>query len=76
MKPCIELAKRWRTESQYKWLEGSVLVADKDSIIEIDGSGNVLTHDWFWSIGSGGLYAECAAEALYDMDHLDALQIA
>ncbi len=54
-------------------MEGSVLVADNKSIIEIDGSGNVLTHDWFRSIGSGGLYAECAAEALYDLDSFDAL---
>ncbi len=72
----MELAKRWRTESQFKRLEGSVLVADKESIIEIDGSGNVLVHDWFRSIGSGGLYAECAAEALYDLDNFDAMQIA
>lgn len=71
--PCIELAKKWRTESQYKRLEGSVLVADNKSIIEIDGLGNVLTHDRFRSIGSGGLYAECAAEALYDIESMDAL---
>lgn len=68
LRPCVELAKKWRTDSQYKRLEGSVLVVDKDNIIEIDGCGNVLTHDWFRSIGSGGLYAECAAEALYDLD--------
>ena len=49
------------------------MVADKENIIEIDGSGNVLTHDRFRSIGSGGLYAECAAEALYDIEELDAL---
>lgn len=53
-----------------------MLVADKESIIEIDGAGNVLTHDWFRAIGSGGLYAECAAEALYDMEAIDALLIA
>lgn len=67
LKPCIELAIKWRTDNYFKRLEASVLIADKDELIEIDGSGNVLIHDRFRAIGSGGLFAECAAEALYDM---------
>ena len=59
LKPCIELAIKWRTEGAYKRLEASVLVGDNDNLIELDGEGNVLVHDRFRAIGSGGLYAEC-----------------
>lgn len=76
LKPCIELAIKWRTDNYFKRLEASVLVADKNELIEIDGCGNVLVHDRFRSIGSGGTFAECAAEALYEMDNLDAMTIA
>lgn len=51
-------------------------MADWDEIVEIDGMGNVLVHDWFRAIGSGGLFAECAAEALWDVDGMEALGIA
>ena len=59
LKPCIELAIKWRTEGAYKRLEASVLVGDASSLIELDGEGNVLIHDRFRAIGSGGIYAEC-----------------
>ncbi len=36
-------------------------------IVELDGSGNVLEIDDIVGIGSGGIYAECAARALYDI---------
>lgn len=76
LKPCIELAKKWRTEPSYKRLEASLLVVDKREIIEIDGCGNVMVHDKFRGIGSGGPYAECAAEALYDLEDFDSEMIA
>ena len=52
------------------------MVIDEKNIIELDGSGNVLAHDKFRAIGSGGLYAECAAEALYSLPNFTALDIA
>ena len=60
LKPCIELAMKWRTEGSYKRLEASVLVSDLENLIELDGNGNVLVHDRFRAIGSGGLFAECS----------------
>lgn len=48
-------------------------MCDKDSIVEIDGYGNVMVHEEFRSIGSGGHYAESAAEALFPLDDFDAL---
>ncbi len=76
LKPCIELAIKWRTEGAYKRLEATVLVADLENLIELDGDGNVLVHDRFRAIGSGGLFAECAAEALYEFEGYSAEGIA
>lgn len=68
LKPCIELAIKWRTEKNFNKLEASVLVIDNKNIIEIDGQGNVLVHEEYRALGSGGLFAECATEALYDLE--------
>ena len=76
MKPCIELAKKWRTEASYKKLEATLLVTDSKELVEIDGDGNVMVHDRFRGIGSGGHFAECAAEALYDLEEFDSYMIA
>ena len=76
LKPCIELAIKWRTEGAYKRLEASVLVSDHENLIELDGQGNVLVHDKYRAIGSGGPFAECATEALYDFEDYDSEKIA
>lgn len=44
--------------------------------MELDGSGNVLEIDDVVGIGSGGLFAECAARALIDVDGFDSEKIA
>lgn len=35
-----------------------------------------MTHDQFRGIGSGSFFAECAAEALYDLENFTAEMIA
>ena len=40
-------------------LEATMLVCDKNNMIELDGTGNVLLLDGVRGIGSGGLFAEC-----------------
>lgn len=45
-------------------------------IVELDGSGNVLEIDDLVGVGSGGLFAECAARALLDIENYDAEKIA
>ena len=52
------------------------LIFFRNLIVELDGSGNVLEIDDLIGIGSGGLYAECAARALIDIDGWDAEKIA
>ena len=53
-----------------------MLVCDKDLIVEIDGTGNVMEIPDVIGIGSGGAYAECAARALIDIDGFSAEDIA
>ena len=42
-----------------KHLEATLVVCDKDLIVELDGSGNVIEINDIIGIGSGGLFAEC-----------------
>jgi ATP-dependent protease HslVU (ClpYQ) peptidase subunit len=41
-------------------------------IVELDGTGNVIEIDDVIGVGSGGLFAECAAKALLDHTNLGA----
>ena len=69
MKACIEFAQQWRTGKQIRNLEASLLLIAKNLVIEMDGSGNVMEVDDCRGVGSGGLYAECAALALLRNTH-------
>jgi ATP-dependent HslUV protease subunit HslV len=64
LKACINYAKLWRTGKMLRHLEATLLVIDKNLIIELDGTGNVLEISDVVGIGSGGHFAECAARAL------------
>lgn len=69
----VELAKQWRTEKILQKLEAMLLVADRDSILLISGTGDVLEPDRpILGIGSGGPFAYAAAEALAEHTKLDA----
>ena len=60
LKACIKYAKQWRTTRSLRHLEASLVVCDKDLIIELDGSGNVVEiESGVIGIGSGGAFAEC-----------------
>ncbi|KAL4446076.1 hypothetical protein ABPG74_021615 [Tetrahymena malaccensis] len=76
LKACITYAKQWRTGKALRHLEATLLVVDKDLIVELDGTGNVLEIPEVIGIGSGGAFAECAARALIDIDGLSAKDIA
>jgi len=76
LKSCISYAKEWRTGKQLRHLEATLIVIDKDLIVELDGSGNVLEIDDVIGVGSGGLFAECAAKALMNHTSMGAEEIA
>lgn len=61
----IELAKDWRTDRYLRRLEAMLITADKDELLVISGTGDVLEPDnGVASIGSGSMYAQAAAVAL------------
>lgn len=61
----IELAKEWRTDRYLRKLEAMMIVADKDEVLIISGTGDVLEPDnQVATIGSGSMYAQSAAIAL------------
>lgn len=61
----IEVAKEWRTKSYLRKLEAMIIAVNKESILIISGSGDVIEPDMqIAAIGSGGTYAQAAAMAL------------
>ena len=77
VRAAVELAKEWRTDRILRRLEAMLLVANKDKILLISGTGDVLEPDYdVHAIGSGGSYALAAARALVESTDLDAHTIA
>ena len=65
MRSAIELAKDWRTDRILRRLEAMLTVADRVSSLIITGTGDVLEPELgLLAIGSGGAYAQAAAQAL------------
>ena len=61
----IELAKDWRMDRFLRRLEAMLIAANKDEILVISGTGDVLEPDnHVAAIGSGAMYAQSAALAL------------
>jgi ATP-dependent HslUV protease subunit HslV len=67
---CVELVKLWRTDRVLRQLEAILIVADKEKLLLVTGTGDLMTpDDCVVAIGSGGGYARAAAEAL--LKHTD-----
>jgi ATP-dependent HslUV protease subunit HslV len=67
LRSSVELAKDWRTDRVLRRLEAMLLVADREKTLIITGNGDVLEpEDGIGAIGSGGVYAQSAAKALYE----------
>lgn len=73
----VELAKDWRSDKYLRKLEAMLLVADKDTILILSGTGDVIEPDEpAAAIGSGGSYALAAARALLRHTDMEAERIA
>lgn len=73
----VELAKDWRTDKYLRRLEAQVVAATGDELLIVSGDGDVIQPDGgFIAIGSGGPYAQAAAQALMAHTALDAATIA
>lgn len=73
----VELAKDWRTDRILRRLEALLLAMDREHMLIISGTGDVIEPDEsVAAIGSGGPYALAAARALMDHSNLSAEAIA
>ena len=73
----VELAKDWRTDRVLRRLEALILAMDRDHMLVLSGTGDVIEPDeGVAAIGSGGPYALAAAKALMVHSDLDAPTIA
>lgn len=73
----VELAKDWRTDKFLRHLEALLIVCDKEQTFLLSGQGDVIEPDGgIAAIGSGGPYAQAAAQALAEHTQLAAKQIA
>ena len=72
----IELAKDWRTDRMLRRLEALLCVADHEQSFIISGNGDVIEpENQLMAIGSGGAYAQAAAQALLDNTEMEAADI-
>ncbi len=79
----VELTKDWRTDRMLRRLEALLVVADRERIFVLSGTGDVIEPDQSASVkgsaiavGSGGNFALSAARALLEHTQLDARAIA
>lgn len=74
----VELAKEWRSDNVLRKLEAMLIVMNKDAMLLVSGTGEVIEpDDGILAIGSGGNFALSAGRALKQhADHLSAEDIA
>lgn len=73
----VTLAQDWRSDKVMRQLQSMMIVADKESMLILSGTGEVIDpDDGVAAIGSGGNYALAAARALVQNTDLPADQIA
>ncbi|MBQ8086986.1 MAG: ATP-dependent protease subunit HslV [Clostridia bacterium] len=73
----VELAQDWRMDKAMRKLEAMLICADRDNLMLVSGTGEVIEpDDGILAIGSGGNYALAAARALMQNTELSAREIA
>ena len=73
----VMLAQEWRGDKGLRQLEAMLIVANKESMLIVSGTGEVIDpDDGVAAIGSGGNYALAAARALLQNTDLSAAEIA
>ena len=73
----VSLAQEWRSDKALRQLNAMLIAADKDELLIISGTGEVIDpDDGIAAIGSGGLFALSAAKALKENTELSAADIA
>jgi ATP-dependent protease HslVU, peptidase subunit len=76
LRASVDLAKDWRTDRVLRRLEALLLVADREKILMLSGTGDIIEPDCdAAAVGSGGPYAVAAARALLADTQLSAREI-
>lgn len=76
-KAAVALAQTWRGDQAMRQLESMMIAANKDRLLILSGTGEVIDPDeGIAAIGSGGNYALAAARALMQSTDLPAPEIA
>ena len=76
-KAAVALAQNWRGDQTMRQLESMMIAANKDRLLILSGTGEVIDPDeGIAAIGSGGNYALAAARALLQNTDLSASAIA
>jgi ATP-dependent HslUV protease subunit HslV len=76
MRAAIELAKDWRSDRSLRRLEALLCVADATHSLVISGNGDVIEpENDLMAVGSGGAFAQAAAQALLANTAMDARSI-
>ena len=77
VRSAVELAQTWREDKAMRQLEAMMIVADKNTMLIVDGAGNLIEpQDDVCAIGSGGNFALAAGKALMENTNLSAKEIA
>jgi len=72
----VSLAQTWRSDKVMRNLDALMIAVDKESMLLISGTGEVIDPDQdFIAIGSGGNYAFAAANALYNHTDMTAEEV-
>lgn len=75
----VEMAKQWRSDNVLRKLEAMLIVMDRDRLLLVSGTGEVIApDDGILAIGSGGNYALAAGRSLkrFSGEQLSAKEIA
>ena len=73
----VTLAQDWRSDKIMHKLEALLIVANKEELLIVSGTGEVIDpDDGIAAIGSGGMYALAAAKALSANTDLSAKEVA
>jgi ATP-dependent HslUV protease subunit HslV len=76
LRAAVELAKDWRQDRALRRLEALLLVGNADHLLVLSGNGDVIEPDeGVAAIGSGGPYAQAAADALLRNTQMSAEEI-
>ncbi len=76
LRAAVEMAKDWRTDKVLRRLEALLIVMNKEKLLLISGTGDVVEpDDSVVAVGSGGAYALAAAKALMAHSDLSAEEI-